>query len=130
MVYFTFLFVVIGLPLSETTMPEYLKNLGYKNHIVGKWHLGHYKSVYTPLSRGFDSHYGYWTGHQDYYDHTAVEWVQIAHERLVCIITISMIIVKYFSFPNKIECVGLRYETKLFRRLVCLWQVHNTTVDG
>ncbi|EFX81012.1 hypothetical protein DAPPUDRAFT_303738 [Daphnia pulex] len=63
-----------GLPLSEITLPEYLKDLGYKNHIVGKWHLGHYKSVYTPLFRGFDSHYGYWTGHQDYYDHTAVEW--------------------------------------------------------
>ncbi|KAK4017979.1 hypothetical protein OUZ56_000052 [Daphnia magna] len=63
-----------GLPLSETTLPDHLKLLGYKNHIVGKWHLGHYKSVYTPLHRGFDSHYGYWTGHQDYYDHTAVEW--------------------------------------------------------
>jgi len=62
-----------------------LKDLGYKNHIVGKWHLGHYKSAFTPLFRGFDSHFGYWTGHQDYYDHTAVEWVQIVHERLVCI---------------------------------------------
>nr|CAH0102563.1 unnamed protein product [Daphnia galeata] len=71
-----------GLPLSETTLPEYLKDLGYKNHIVGKWHLGHYKSVYLQLFRGFDSHYGYWTGHQDYYDHTAVEWVQKVHERL------------------------------------------------
>jgi arylsulfatase A-like enzyme len=41
--------------------------LRYSNHIVGKWHLGHYKLVYTPLHRGFDSHTGYWTGHQDYY---------------------------------------------------------------
>lgn len=68
-------FPLLGLPLSEVTLPDHLRTLGYKNHIVGKWHLGHFKSTYTPLSRGFDSHYGYWTGHQDYYDHTAVEWV-------------------------------------------------------
>ncbi|XP_030369146.1 arylsulfatase I-like isoform X2 [Scaptodrosophila lebanonensis] len=40
---------------------------------VGKWHLGHYKRIYTPLFRGFKSHVGYWTGHHDYFDHIAVE---------------------------------------------------------
>ena len=25
------------------------------------------------MHRGFESHVGYWTGHHDYYDHTAVE---------------------------------------------------------
>lgn len=25
------------------------------------------------MARGFDSHIGYWTGHQDYFDHTAME---------------------------------------------------------
>lgn len=45
----------------------------YSNHIVGKWHLGSYKRVYTPLMRGFDSHIGPWTGHHDYFDHTAEE---------------------------------------------------------
>lgn len=25
------------------------------------------------MYRGFKSHVGYWTGHHDYYDHTAVE---------------------------------------------------------
>lgn len=62
-----------GLPLNETILPQYLNQLGYKSHIVGKWHLGHYKRVYTPLYRGFDSHVGCWTGHQDYNDHTAEE---------------------------------------------------------
>lgn len=62
-----------GLSLKETILPQHLKKLGYKNHIVGKWHLGHFKKEYTPLHRGFDSHIGYWTGHQDYFDHTAYE---------------------------------------------------------
>lgn len=41
--------------------------------MVGKWHLGHYKKEFTPLYRGFESHLGFWTGHQDYFDHTAAE---------------------------------------------------------
>lgn len=62
-----------GLPLSEKIMPEYFNELGYSSHIAGKWHLGHYKRVYTPLYRGFQSHVGCFTGHHDYFDHTAVE---------------------------------------------------------
>ena len=36
-------------------------------------HLGSHRKVYTPIERGFQSHIGYWTGHEDYYDHTAQE---------------------------------------------------------
>uniref|UniRef100_A0A336L4S7 CSON000251 protein n=1 Tax=Culicoides sonorensis TaxID=179676 RepID=A0A336L4S7_CULSO len=62
-----------GLSLNETLLPQYLNELGYKSHIVGKWHLGHWKRAYTPLFRGFESHVGYWTGRHDYNDHTAME---------------------------------------------------------
>ncbi|XP_041354167.1 arylsulfatase B-like [Gigantopelta aegis] len=60
-----------GLPLNETTMAQHLKTLGYATHIVGKWHLGFFSRDYLPTSRGFDSHFGYYTGHEDYFDHTA-----------------------------------------------------------
>ncbi len=47
-----------GVTLEKKFLPEYLKDLGYTNHIVGKWHLGHCNEAYVPLSRGFDSQYG------------------------------------------------------------------------
>lgn len=59
-----------GLPLNETIMPQYLNKLGYRSHIVGKWHLGMYRWEYTPLYRGFESHIGYYQGCEDYYTHT------------------------------------------------------------
>ncbi|KAK2142403.1 hypothetical protein LSH36_961g00078 [Paralvinella palmiformis] len=58
-----------GLPLSMPTLADCLKKQGYSTHIIGKWHLGFYKEVYTPIHRGFDSFYGYLTGAEDYFTH-------------------------------------------------------------
>ncbi|KAL4235320.1 hypothetical protein ACF0H5_006955 [Mactra antiquata] len=59
-----------GLPLNEKIMPQWFKELGYRTHIVGKWHLGMFAEEYLPTSRGFESHYGYLQGAEDYFDHT------------------------------------------------------------
>ncbi|KAL5009447.1 hypothetical protein ScPMuIL_011752 [Solemya velum] len=60
-----------GLPLNETIMPQYLNKLGYRSHMIGKWHLGFFANEYTPLYRGFESHYGYYLGCEDYFDHSS-----------------------------------------------------------
>lgn len=58
-----------GLDLQEILLPQRLKDNGYSTYAIGKWHLGFYKREYTPTYRGFDSHYGYWQGVKDYYNH-------------------------------------------------------------
>jgi len=46
-----------GLPLSEKTIADRLKNLGYSTSCIGKWHLGG-RPGFLPTSRGFDEFYG------------------------------------------------------------------------
>lgn len=46
-----------GLPQSEVTVAELLKDAGYATGIVGKWHLGH-EPEFLPLRHGFDSYWG------------------------------------------------------------------------
>lgn len=59
-----------GLPLELKIMPQHFKDLGYQVNMIGKWHLGFFQTPYTPPKRGFDSFFGYYTGENDYYNHT------------------------------------------------------------
>jgi arylsulfatase A-like enzyme len=56
----------VGLPLTESTLADQLKALGYVNGLVGKWHLGE-KAHFHPLKRGFDEFYGFLGGAHDYF---------------------------------------------------------------
>lgn len=62
-----------GVPLAEKLLPEYLRQLGYSTHAVGKWQLGFFAKEFTPTYRGFDSFYGFWTSGQDYYNHVTYD---------------------------------------------------------
>ena len=46
-----------GLPQSEITIAEVLKQKDYATGAIGKWHLGHLPE-YLPENHGFDSYYG------------------------------------------------------------------------
>lgn len=55
-----------GLPLSETTLAEALRPVGYHSGLVGKWHLGAHEKFH-PLNRGFDEFYGHVGGGKRYF---------------------------------------------------------------
>uniref|UniRef100_A0A1B0BNA3 Sulfatase N-terminal domain-containing protein n=1 Tax=Glossina palpalis gambiensis TaxID=67801 RepID=A0A1B0BNA3_9MUSC len=59
-----------GLSLDEQLMPAFFRDEGYSTNLVGKWHLGFYRKEMTPTFRGFNHHYGYYSGFISYYDHT------------------------------------------------------------
>lgn len=56
-----------GLPVSELTLAERLKPLGYNTQAIGKWHQGRLPQFY-PTSRGFDDFYGFLSGETIYVD--------------------------------------------------------------
>lgn len=104
-----------GLPLNETIMPQFFQKLGYRRHMVGKWHLGFHKKEFTPMYRGFETHYGYYLGCGDYYDHTSE-----ANE-------------EYFGFDfvrnTTVDFTGIgQYSTELFRQEAnTIIQKHDTS---
>ncbi len=58
-----------GLPLTETTIAERLKALGYVTGMFGKWHLG-YRPELLPTKRGFDEFFGFPGGAHSYVNAT------------------------------------------------------------
>ena len=51
----------LGLPTSEVTLPELLKQRGYHSVAVGKWHLGEVDGM-RPIDQGFDEFLGFLPG--------------------------------------------------------------------
>ena len=57
---------LMGLPLTEQTIPDVLSQVKYKSKAIGKWHLGAHESL-VPQSRGFDEFYGFLIGGHRYF---------------------------------------------------------------
>ena len=55
-----------GIPLRETTMGEYFKDLGYNTAIIGKWHEENVP-LRNPSTRGFDKFFGFINGASGYF---------------------------------------------------------------
>jgi arylsulfatase A-like enzyme len=56
----------MGLPTDLKTMGDYLRELGYRTAVFGKWHLG-VADRYHPLRRGFDEFYGFRGGARSFF---------------------------------------------------------------
>lgn len=57
----------VGLPLSQITIADRLRQQGYATGLIGKWHLGE-DPPYRPLNRGFDEFRGFLGGSRAYLD--------------------------------------------------------------
>lgn len=60
----------VGMPLSEKTIADWLKEAGYVTGLAGKWHLG-LAPQYHPMKRGFDEFFGFPHGSHSYTDSRA-----------------------------------------------------------
>lgn len=59
-----------GVPAEEVMLPAALATCGYEHRgAFGKWHLGHLRKRWHPLSRGFTEFYGCYNGAIDYFTH-------------------------------------------------------------
>ena len=54
-----------GMLTDERTLADALRDAGYVTWMVGKWHLGQWQPSHLPLQRGFDHHYGLYSGEID-----------------------------------------------------------------
>jgi arylsulfatase A-like enzyme len=78
---------VFGLPLTECTLGDRMKSLGYATAWIGKSHLGARPPLH-PVRRGFDEFYGFLEGHHHYcldgscdYPWAQPPWVQLPPNR-------------------------------------------------
>src|SRR5262245_236189 len=60
-----------GLPLTEVTLAQRIKDAGYTTGMVGKWHLGQERQ-FNPMSRGFQEYYGFLGGARSYFPYDVV----------------------------------------------------------
>ena len=57
----------MGLPEEEKTIGNYMKSIGYRTTLIGKWHQGN-ADRFHPVKRGFDEFYGFRGGARSYFE--------------------------------------------------------------
>jgi arylsulfatase A-like enzyme len=62
-----------GISQDIKLLPEFLKDIGYRTSMLGKWHLGNSQAKMTPVRRGFDSFTGIYGWDTDYYSKAVYE---------------------------------------------------------
>ena len=56
---------------------ESLRDLGYRNYMLGKWHEGYCRYNCTPRARGFDEFHGFYNAFVSHFDHEVmgnIDW--------------------------------------------------------
>ncbi|AWB65302.1 sulfatase [Saccharobesus litoralis] len=71
----------MGLPFTELTIADHIRQYGYTTALFGKWHLGDHDK-YHPMRRGFDYFYGMRTGARSYFAYTEKELNEYPNKRL------------------------------------------------
>ena len=82
--------------------------------LLWQWHLGMFADQYLPTWRGFESHYGYYQGCEDYYDHT-YEAVEVMSPQLFFILIAFSVIRKPYQFTHLYDFLWLW--------LSCFWKI-------
>lgn len=71
----------MGLPLDQKTMADYLREIGYRTALFGKWHQGN-ADRYHPLKRGFDEFYGFRGGARSFWELSEKEAADKPEDRM------------------------------------------------
>jgi arylsulfatase A-like enzyme len=60
-----------GMPVTEKTIADRLKEAGYVTGLIGKWHLGNTPAMH-PQQRGFNEFFGFLGGAHDYFTSASI----------------------------------------------------------
>ncbi len=60
----------VGLPATGHSLPQLMKDAGYRTGLIGKWHLG-LGADKSPRAHGFEHFFGFKSGYIDYYTHNS-----------------------------------------------------------
>lgn len=74
-----------GLPTSEVSIAQMLKDNGYATAALGKWHLG-YKPEFGPNAHGFQQFFGFLGSDIDHYSHRRISGDPDLYENLAPVV--------------------------------------------